>query len=44
MDKGGRVFDMDNLNIESLKEFAWPETLEELSLIDNKVYNPNDIA
>lgn len=41
---GGRVFELDELNITSLKDFAWPETLEELSLIGNEITNPNDVA
>lgn len=41
---GGRVFELDGMGIESLAEFSWPETLEELSLIDNEIINPNDIA
>jgi tubulin--tyrosine ligase-like protein 12 len=41
---GGRVFELDELNITSLKDFSWPETLEELSLIGNDVTNPNDVA
>lgn len=32
------------MGITSLKDFAWPETLEELSLIGNDVTNPNDVA
>lgn len=44
LDKGGRVFELSNLGIESLKDFEWPETLEELDLMGNEVYNPNDIA
>lgn len=32
------------MGIVSLKDFPWPETLEELSLISNEVMNPNDVA
>ena len=41
---GGRVLDLDGLGIETLKDFEWPNTLEELSIMDNLVYNPKDIA
>ena len=44
LEKGGRVFDLDGLEIEKLGEFAWPDTLEELSIVDNLVYNPKCIA
>jgi tubulin--tyrosine ligase-like protein 12 len=41
---GGRVFDLDNLGIEGIQQFAWPETAEEISLFGNEIINPNDIA
>lgn len=44
LEQGGRVFDLDSLEIEKLGNFAWPDTLEELSIVDNLVYNPKCIA
>jgi len=32
------------MGIESLKDIVWPEQMEELNLMNNGVYNPNDIA
>jgi tubulin--tyrosine ligase-like protein 12 len=40
----GRVLELDSLGIRTLKEFAWPESIEELSLIDNEIENPNEVA
>jgi tubulin--tyrosine ligase-like protein 12 len=32
------------MGITSLKDFKWPETTEELSLIGNDIVNPNEVA
>lgn len=44
MEAGGRVFDLEGFGIKSLASFKWPQTLEQLNLIDNEIVNPNDIA
>lgn len=44
METGGRVFDLDNFGLESIKQFEWPSTAEEISLFGNEVINPNDLA
>ena len=44
MEAGGRVFDLEGFGIKSLASFKWPQTLEQLNLIDNEIINPNDIA
>ena len=42
---GGRVFNLDNLGIENLKELGeFPEQTEEISLFDNKILNPKFIV
>ena len=41
---GGRVFDLDQLDLNSLKEFAWPESTEQISLFGNRIFNPNDMT
>ena len=42
--EGGRVFDLDELNIKDLKSFGeLPATTEEVSLFNNKILNPNEI-
>ena len=44
LEAGGRVFDLEGYGITSLSSFKWPETLEQLNLIDNQITNPNEIA
>lgn len=42
--EGGRIFDLNGLGIESIAKFPWPETAEEVNLMNNEIKNPNDIA
>ena len=45
VNKGGVVFDLDNMGIGTLKSLPqFPETIEQLSLFGNRIENPNDIA
>ena len=45
MAKGGKVFDLDNLKIDSIKKLpAFPDTAEEISFFGNEIHDPNDIA
>lgn len=45
INKGGKVFDLDNLKITTLKNMhQFPETAEQISLFGNEIENPNDIA
>lgn len=45
VNKGGVVFDLDNLGITTLKSLPqFPDTTEQISLFGNGVENPNDIA
>ena len=42
---GGVVFDLDNLDISSLRSLPqFPDTTEQISMFGNNVENPNDIA
>ena len=45
VNKGGVVFELDNLGITSLKNLPqFPDTTEQISMFGNEVENPNDIA
>lgn len=42
---GGKVVELEDLGIESLKDLPeFPETVEEVSFMDNEIMNPNDIV
>ena len=44
MAKGGKVFDLDNLEIDSIKKLpAFPDTTEEISFFGNKIVDPKDV-
>lgn len=43
--KGGKIFDLDNLKIDSMKKLpAFPDSAEEISFFGNEIHDPNDIA
>lgn len=42
---GGKVIELEDMGIESLKDLpVFPETVEEVSFMDNEILNPNDIV
>mmetsp|Transcript_21734 Transcript_21734/g.26792 ORF Transcript_21734/g.26792 Transcript_21734/m.26792 type:complete len:142 (+) Transcript_21734:279-704(+) len=43
--KGAEIFELDNLDIRSLKSLPhFPDTTEQISFFGNSIENPNDIA
>ena len=45
INKGAKVFDLDNLKVASLKNLPqFPDSTEQISLFGNLIENPNDIA